>query len=228
MAVALVLGVGVGVAGAAPTGPQPLGAPGPAPEVHVAALAGPPLVSNGIVDRGDWGDIDGDAVPDRVEEALCGLGTCASPSDDADGDGIADWVEYLACGGATCADPFLDTAGDAGVPDYVELVLCGRVDCGAGVLGGDVDADGIANWVEVVVGGDAYTATGAEDLNHNQVSDAVELDRGSSPSPPASSNPTPPSGGPGDENPAWPPLSERSLYESGAVIDGSIPGTVSR
>src|SRR6478736_1789761 len=37
------------------------------------------FAGSGLVDRRGWADVDGDGVADRVEEALCGSGTCAVP-----------------------------------------------------------------------------------------------------------------------------------------------------
>lgn len=130
----------------------------------------------GLVDRRGWGDADADGVADVVEDAVCGSVTCAQPWGDVDGDGIADWVEVLACGDTMCARGDLDSDRD-GIPDFVEWLLCGEAGCTAQTLLGDVDGDGVANWIEAVILGDAVSATGDEDFNSNGVSDAVELAR---------------------------------------------------
>ena len=135
-----------------------------------------PFAGTGLVDRRGWGDVDGDGVADVVEDAICGSVSCAQPWDDVDGDGIADWVEVLACGDASCARGGLDSDRD-GIPDFVGWVLCGEAGCSAQTLLGDVDGDGVANWIEAVILGDAVAATGKEDFNSNGVPDAVELAR---------------------------------------------------
>lgn len=132
------------------------------------------LEGSGLIDRRTWGDVDGDNVPDMVEQGLCGSATCASPWDDTDADGVTDAVEFLACGSATCADPAVDGDLDA-IPDYVSTLLCGPAGCSREVLHGDIDGDGIENWIEAVIAGDAYSATGTEDFNGNGASDANEL-----------------------------------------------------
>ena len=126
-----------------------------------------------LIERQSWADVDGDGIPDVVEEGLCGSATCARPDADVDGDGIPDWVEFEACGSATCATP-RDSDKDC-VPDYVNLVLCGDGKCSAGVLHGDADGDGIQNWVEVVVAGNYWSATGADDRNGNGIPDVTEV-----------------------------------------------------
>ena len=135
-----------------------------------------PFAGTGLLDRRGWGDADGDGVADVVEDATCGSVSCAQPWDDIDGDGIADWVEVLACGDTTCARGDLDSDRD-GIPDFVGWVLCGEAGCSAQTLLGDVDGDGVANWIEAVILGDVVAATGDEDFNSNGVSDAVELAR---------------------------------------------------
>lgn len=126
-----------------------------------------------LVDRRSWLDVDGDWVPDVVEEGLCGSATCARPDVDVDGDGIPDWVEWVACGSASCASA-VDSDRDC-VPDYVNLVLCGLGKCSVGVLHGDGDGDGVENWVEVVVAGDFWHASPMIDRDGNGVPDVVEV-----------------------------------------------------
>lgn len=142
--------------------------------LQASAPAMLPFGSTGLIDRRAWGDVDGDRVPDVVEDALCGTSTCATSWDDVDADGIPDWSELLACGDATCADARLDTDDD-GIPDYVGQLLCGEQGCPRSTLLGDLDGDGVATWIEAVIAGDAFSATGAEDLNGDGVSDAAQL-----------------------------------------------------
>ena len=139
-----------------------------------ATAASASFEGTGLIDRRAWADVDGDGVPDIVEDALCGLATCANPWDDVDEDGIADWVEFLACGDATCADSRVDSDNDK-IPDFVGWLLCGEQGCSRATLLGDVDGDGVANWIEAVIAGDAVRVVGDEDFNSNGVPDAVEL-----------------------------------------------------
>lgn len=162
--VLLVLGGGLAaVAAVADTGagrevaatlPGFAGAPRPAVVEAEVSFAG-----TGLVDRRGWADVDGDGIADRVEEALCGSATCAVPWADVDGDGVPDVVDVLVCGTAGCVDPRVDSDGDR-IPDFVGVLLCGPGGCPAGVLRGDVDGDGVENWVEALIAGDAVSATG--------------------------------------------------------------------
>lgn len=144
------------------------------PVAPVAAVSQVSFAGTGLVDRRSWADVDADGVPDVVEDALCGLATCANPWDDVDSDGIADWVEFLACGDATCADSRVDSDKDK-IPDFVGWQLCGDQGCSRATLLADVDGDGVANWIEAVIAGDATSAVGDEDYNNNGVPDALEL-----------------------------------------------------
>lgn len=146
----------------------------PAVTSGLPVQAQPSSGSTGLIDRRDWGDADGDRVPDVVEDALCGNATCASSWDDVDDDGIPDWSELLACGDATCADGRLDADHD-GIPDYVGQLLCDQEGCPRATLLGDVDGDGVATWIEAVIAGDAFSATGTEDLDGDGVPDAAQL-----------------------------------------------------
>lgn len=117
-------------------------------------------------------DADGDAIPDIVEQRICGSLTCAIGTEDADGDRIPDWVELMACETARCAKPGADADGD-GIPDYAELLVCGTRICASGRE--DADRDGVADWVEFVICGTRTCADGYEDYDGNGVSDADEL-----------------------------------------------------
>lgn len=132
------------------------------------------LAGTGLVDRTAWADTDGDGVADRVEEALCGASTCAVPWADVDGDGVADAVDVLVCGTAGCVDPRVDADGDR-IPDFVGVLLCGDGGCPPGTLRGDVDGDGVENWVEALIAGNATGATGFEDLDGDGIADAAAL-----------------------------------------------------
>lgn len=132
------------------------------------------FAGTGLVDRRSWADVDADGLPDRVEEALCGSATCAVPWADVDGDGVSDATDVLVCGEAGCVDPRVDTDGDR-IPDFVAALLCGEGGCPAGTLRGDVDRDGVENWVEAVIAGNATDATGTEDLDGDGVADAAAL-----------------------------------------------------
>lgn len=132
------------------------------------------LAGTGLVDRTAWADADGDGVADRVEEALCGSATCAVPWADVDGDGVADAVDVLVCGAAGCVDARVDADGDR-IPDFGGVLLCGDGGCPPGVLRGDVDGDGVENWVEGLIAGNATDATGLEDLDGDGIADAAAL-----------------------------------------------------
>jgi hypothetical protein len=133
-----------------------------------------PLAGTGLVDRSSWADADGDGVPDRVEEALCGSATCAVPWADVDGDGVPDAVDVLVCGTAGCVDARVDADADR-IPDFAGALLCGVGGCPTGALRGDVDGDGVENWVEALIAGDATGATGREDLDGDGVADSAAL-----------------------------------------------------
>jgi hypothetical protein len=126
-------------------------------------------------------DMDGDRIPDAVEQVVCGSATCATGAEDADGDGVPDWTEYLASGSTTGVDPAADRDSD-GMPDYAERLTCGTDTCATGRE--DVDGDGVRDWAEVVICGDTTCATGDEDLDgdgvpdHQQLQACVVYDRG--------------------------------------------------
>lgn len=132
------------------------------------------FVGAGLVDRRGWADVDGDGLADRVEEALCGSAACAVPWADVDGDGVPDAVDVLVCGSAGCVDAGVDADGDR-IPDFVGVLLCGAGGCPAGTLRGDVDRDGVENWVEALIVGDVTGAAGLEDLDGDGVADAAAL-----------------------------------------------------
>jgi LPXTG-motif cell wall-anchored protein len=117
-------------------------------------------------------DADGDRIPDAVEVAVCGSGTCATGREDADTDGIPDWTEVTSCRDVKCADPATDTDAD-GVPDYAEVLVCGSGTCSNGYE--DADGNKVSDWIDYVICGTAGCATGEEDFDHNGVSDAAEL-----------------------------------------------------
>ncbi|MBD3779732.1 MAG: hypothetical protein IE923_10770 [Micrococcales bacterium] len=132
------------------------------------------LAGTGLIDRTAWADVDEDGVADRVEEALCGSATCAVPWADVDGDGVPDAVDVVVCGTAGCVDARVDADADQ-IPDFVGVLLCGEVGCSAGTLRGDVDGDGVENWVEALIAGDATGATGEEDLDGDGIADEAAL-----------------------------------------------------
>ena len=53
------------------------------PVAPVAAVSQASFEGTGLVDRRSWADVDADGVPDVVEDALCGVATCANPWDEA-------------------------------------------------------------------------------------------------------------------------------------------------
>jgi len=66
-------------------------------------------------------DADGDDIPNRIEQHICGSETCADGLDDTDRDGLPDWAELVVCGTSTCAR--VDEDDDAnGVPDALEAI----------------------------------------------------------------------------------------------------------
>lgn len=132
------------------------------------------FVGTGLVDRRGWADVDGDGLADRVEEALCGSAGCAVPWADVDDDGVPDGVDALVCGSVGCVDARADVDGDR-IPDFVGVLLCGAGGCPAETLRGDVDRDGVENWVEALIVGDATGATDLEDLDGDGIADAAAL-----------------------------------------------------
>lgn len=149
----------------------------------VAAAAPPARTADLRCDAGDRAcDVDGDRIPDAVEQAVCGSVTCATGHEDVDADGLPDWVERLASASTTAVDPAADRDRD-GMPDYAERLTCGTHTCATGRE--DVDGDGVRDWAEVVVCGDTTCATGDEDYDGDGVADADQLqacvvyDRGS-------------------------------------------------
>jgi hypothetical protein len=179
---ALLLIVAAGIAPAAPT--TTAGADRVAAAVAgMTAGSGTPQPSNGqvvslagtgLVDRSRWADADGDGIADRVEEALCGAATCAVPWADVDGDGVPDATDVLVCGQAGCVDARRDADADR-IPDFVGVLLCGDGGCPRGTLRADVDGDGVENWVEALIAGNALDATGREDLDGDGIADAAAL-----------------------------------------------------
>lgn len=138
--------------------------------VPVGAVAAEPVV---LCMPGDVAcDVDGDRIPDDVEEVVCGSVTCATGAEDRDSDGLGDWVEFQATGEVLGADPGDDADMD-GIPDFAEQIVCGSRWCARGRE--DVDHDGVADWVEVVICGDATCADGTEDLDGDGVADATRL-----------------------------------------------------
>jgi hypothetical protein len=119
-------------------------------------------------------DIDGDGIPDAVEEEVCGLITCADGTEDVDGDSVPDWLEVVACDDVRCADPTLDT-DRLGIPDWLERLTCGSPTCADGTE--DLDGDGVADWLEWLLCGSAACADEAADLDRNGARDVVELRR---------------------------------------------------
>lgn len=139
-------------------------------EIAAGALAAAPVVE---CDPGDMKcDIDGDRIPDQVEEVVCGSATCATGREDRDGDGLADWVEMQASGDVTGVDVNDDVDSD-GIPDFAETIVCGSARCATGRE--DVDGDGVGDWAEVVICGDVTCSDGQEDYDGDGVKDATEL-----------------------------------------------------
>lgn len=117
-------------------------------------------------------DVDGDRIPNLVEEAVCGSATCATGREDRDGDGLADWVEFQASGKVAGVDAKADVDGDS-IPDFVERIVCGSARCSTGRE--DTDGDGVGDWAEVVICGDTTCATGQEDYDGDGIKDSAEL-----------------------------------------------------
>lgn len=140
-----------------------------------AAQFAPPIVTEPrvVCVPGDVAcDVDGDRIPDDVEEVVCGSVTCATGAEDVDLDGLGDWVEFQASRSVVGVDPGADKDVD-GIPDFAERVVCGSGSCVRGRE--DVDRDGVADWVEVVICGDVTCADGTEDLDGDGVADAARL-----------------------------------------------------
>jgi hypothetical protein len=122
------------------------------------------------VAKDDAQDMDGDGVPDYIEEQQGTDPTDKADAKDTDGDGVPDYIEEQQGTDPTDKTDMKDTDGD-GVPDYVEEQQ--GTDPAEKDDAKDTDGDGVPDYIEEQQGTDPADKNDFKDADGNGVPDYI-------------------------------------------------------